>query len=87
VNCPEEIPGAFINKNYVPSIYLSMSRQPFLFDLGAFQFLVLLHSLWDSLDEESAHHKAATYTQNNKHKIKAHRYPCLECDSNPRSQR
>jgi hypothetical protein len=31
--------------------------------------------------------KAATYTQNNTNRINAHRHPCLEWDSNPRSQR
>jgi hypothetical protein len=33
-----------------------------------------------------ASRKAATYTQNDTNRINAHRYPCLEWDSNPQLQ-
>jgi hypothetical protein len=33
--------------------------------LAAFRFLNPIHSQYESLDGGSAHHKAATYTQNN----------------------
>jgi hypothetical protein len=52
-----------------------------------FQFSNPIHSRYDSLDGGSARPKAATYTQDStKHRINAHRHPCLEWDSNPRSQ-
>jgi hypothetical protein len=38
------------------------------------------------LEGGSACRKAATYTQNNTNRINAHRHPCLEWDSNLRSQ-
>jgi hypothetical protein len=40
----------------------------------------------DSLGWGSATRKAATHTQDSTNRINAHRHPCLECDSNPRSQ-
>jgi hypothetical protein len=42
----------------------------------------------DSLDGGSARRKATTYTEQHKHKhrINVHRHPCLEWDSNSRSQ-
>jgi hypothetical protein len=38
------------------------------------------------LDGGSARRKAATYTEQHRHRINAHRHPCHEWDSNPRSQ-
>jgi hypothetical protein len=49
------------------------------------QFLNLRQSV-GSLDGGSARRKAATYKQNNTNRINANRHPCLEWDSNPRSQ-
>jgi hypothetical protein len=46
-----------------------------------FQVLNPIHSRQNSVDGGSARRKAATYTQN------THRHPCLEWDSNTRSQR
>jgi hypothetical protein len=40
----------------------------------------------DSSDGGSACRKAAAYTGQHKHRINADRHPCLEWDSNPRSQ-
>jgi hypothetical protein len=62
----------------------SMALQSFRF-WPLFQFLNHIHSWYDPLDGESARCKAATYTQH-KHRINAHKHPCLECDSKPRSQ-
>jgi hypothetical protein len=50
-----------------------------------FNFLIL-DSRYDSLDGGSAHRKAATNTGQYKHRIHADNHPCLEWDSNPRSQ-
>jgi hypothetical protein len=59
-----------------------------LLGLGRFfSFLIFLRSQYDSLDGGSARRKAATYTQNNINTEKTHTQPCLEWDSNPRSQR
>jgi hypothetical protein len=44
------------------------------------------HNRSDSSDRGSARRKAATSTQNSTNRIKAHRHPCLEMDSNPRHQ-
>jgi hypothetical protein len=52
-----------------------------------FQFLNPIRRRYDSLDQGSARRKDATCTQNNTNRINAHRHPCLEWDSNPRSQR
>jgi hypothetical protein len=50
------------------------------------QFLNLRQSV-RLLGRGSARRKAATYTGQHKHKINADKYPCLEWDSNPGSQR
>jgi hypothetical protein len=66
------------------SIYLTM-YSPF-FGLGRFfSFLIYTQSA-GLLGRGSARRKAATYTQNNTNRIRAHRHPCLEWDSNPQSQ-
>jgi hypothetical protein len=62
-----------------------MAVQYFVDPWPLFQFLDLIHSRYDSLDGESARRKAATYTEQHKHRINAHVHPCLEWDSNPRS--
>jgi hypothetical protein len=49
-----------------------MALQPFVGPWSLFQFLDPIHSRYDSLDGGSARCKAATYTQNNKHTLKAH---------------
>jgi hypothetical protein len=46
----------------------------------------LVDSQYDTLDGGSASRKAATYTGLHKHGINAHRQPCLDWDSNPKSQ-
>jgi hypothetical protein len=46
----------------------------------------LIDGRWDSLDGGSAGLKGATYTGQHKHRINADRRPCLEWDSNLRSQ-
>jgi hypothetical protein len=63
-----------------------MALQPML-DLGHFfSFLILymvgLFGLGISLSEGRYLH-----SEQHKHRITAHRHPCLEWDSNPRSQR
>jgi hypothetical protein len=51
-----------------------------------FKFIDPIHSRQDSLDEGSDRRKAsALHTEH--HRINAHRHPCHEWDSNPRSQR
>jgi hypothetical protein len=67
------------------SISLPIALQPFR-TLVAFSVSYSVHSRYDSLDGGSAHLKAATYTRNNTNRINAHRHPCLELDSNARSQ-
>jgi hypothetical protein len=49
-----------------------------------FSFLIL-DSRWDSLYVGSTRRKAATYTEQRKHRINADKHPCLEWDSNPQS--
>jgi hypothetical protein len=50
-------------------------------------FLIYLDIWWDSLDEWSARRRASTYTgQHNTTQKDADKHPCLERDSNPRSQ-
>jgi hypothetical protein len=39
------------------------------------------------MDGGSVRRKAATYTQNNTDRIKAHRHPCLEWDAMPMFER
>jgi hypothetical protein len=73
---------------YLP-MYLSIYLAP-TWSIGhpcniSFQFS-FLSSQWHSLDGRSAHRKTATYTEQYKHRINAHKHPCLEKDSNPRSQ-
>jgi hypothetical protein len=43
-------------------------------------------SLQNKLYVTSARRKADTYTGQHKHRTKADRHPCLQWDSNPRSQ-
>jgi hypothetical protein len=50
------------------------------------EIMNLLDSWYDSFDGGATQRKVATYTRQHKHRIKAHRHPCLEWDSNPRSQ-
>jgi hypothetical protein len=71
----------------IPQAYLSMDLQPFVAPWPHFKFLNPIHSRQDSVDGGSARRKAATYTEINTNRINAHRHPCLEWDSNPRSQR
>jgi hypothetical protein len=68
------------------SIYLSMALQPFVGPWQLFQFLHLFTQSVGLLGRRSARCKAATSTQDNTNRIKAHRHPCLKWDSNPRSQ-
>jgi hypothetical protein len=57
--------------------YLSMALQFFLLDLGRFfSFLILYIVGWTPLTGDQPVAKL----------LPAHRHPCLECDSNPRSQ-
>jgi hypothetical protein len=81
--------GACVNTGapLVESVYLLMALQP-LWTLVAFSvFLINTHSV-GLLGRGISSRKAATYRQNNtKYRINAHRHPCLEWDSNPRSQR
>jgi hypothetical protein len=65
------------------SLHLSIALQTFR-PWPLFSFLILYTGGKDSLDGGSARRKAATCTQNNR--INAHRHPCLEWDTNPRSQ-
>jgi hypothetical protein len=45
-----------------------------------------MHSKLDSFDRGSARRKTATHKWEHKHRINAHRHPCLEWGSNPRTQ-
>jgi hypothetical protein len=47
---------------------------------------LILDNRQDFLDRQSARRKAATNTGQYKHRINANKHPCLEWDSNPRSQ-
>jgi hypothetical protein len=51
-----------------------------------FQLLDLLHIRQDTLEGGSARRKVATYTEQHKHRINAHRHPYLEWGSNPQPQ-
>jgi hypothetical protein len=62
-----------------PSIY------PWLYSPSG-PWPLYLFSRWDSLDGGSACRKAAIYTQNNTNRINAQADPCIERNSNPRSQ-
>jgi hypothetical protein len=68
------------------SIYLSMALQP-LWILACF-FSFLIHTCSVGLLEWgiSPSQCCYLYTEQHKHRIKAQRHPCLEWDSNPRSQ-
>jgi hypothetical protein len=69
-------------------IIIIMALQPSVGPWPLFQFLDPIHSRLGSLDGRSARRKAYTYTQKNTHNKRAqHGNPCLERDSNPRSQR
>jgi hypothetical protein len=54
--------------------------------LAAFQFLNPIHKFgrtpWTGISPSQSLY---LYTQQRKHRINAHRHPCLECDWNPRS--
>jgi hypothetical protein len=68
--------------NHHQSIYCSLD----LVDLGRFfSFLIHIQSV-RPLGWGSGRCRAATYTEQHQHRINAHRYPCLEWDSKPRSQ-
>jgi hypothetical protein len=53
------------NNNFPRQTYvsLSMALQPFVGPWSLFQFLIPIHSRYDSLGGGSARRKAATYTQ------------------------
>jgi hypothetical protein len=53
-------------------------------DLGSFSLSYSIYSRYNSLDGGSAHRKDRyLHTEQHKHRINAHRYPCLEWNSNP----
>jgi hypothetical protein len=67
--------------------YLPTYGSTALLDLGRFfSFLIYTQSV-GLPGQGSARRKAATYTGQHRHRINAHRHPCLEWDSKPRSQR
>jgi hypothetical protein len=69
------------------TIYLSIYGSTDLCrTLAAFQFLNLFTQSVGLHGRGSARRKAATCAQYNTNRIKAHWHPCLEWDSNPRSQ-
>jgi hypothetical protein len=69
------------------SICLSMALQPFVGPWPLFQFLDLFTQLigllgWGISPSQICY----LQTEQHKHRIKADRHPCLQCDSNPRFQ-
>jgi hypothetical protein len=71
------------------SIYLSIyGLQSFLLDLGRFfSFLIYIQSVGHLGRGISPSQGRYLHTEQPKHRINAHRHPCLEWNSNSRSQR
>jgi hypothetical protein len=66
--------------------YLSMVLQPFFGPWLLFSFLILYkvgRTPWTGISPSQGRY---LHTEQHKHRINAHRHPCLEWDSNPRSQ-
>jgi hypothetical protein len=79
----------FLNQNIVRryvTIYLRLYSP--LLDLGRFFSFLILYTVgrtpWAGI---SMWHGRYLHTEQHKHRINAHRHPCHEWDSNPRSQR
>jgi hypothetical protein len=69
-------------------IYLSMVLQHFFLDLSRFFSFLILYTIdrtpWTGIRPSQGRY---LHKQQHKHRINAYRHPCLEWDSNPRSQR
>jgi hypothetical protein len=64
--------------------YIILTSTVLLLDLGRFQFLNSIGLLGRGISTSQGRY---LHTEQYRHRINAHRYPCLEWDSNPRSQR
>jgi hypothetical protein len=69
------------------TIYLSIYLQLFVDLRRFFSFLICTQSAGLCGLEISPSQGRYLHTEQHKHRINAHRHPCLEWDSNPRSQR
>jgi hypothetical protein len=67
------------------SMYLSMALQSFVGPWPLFQFLNPIHSRTPWTGDQPVVSRYL-HTKQHKHRIKAHKYSCLEWDSKPRSQ-
>jgi hypothetical protein len=68
-------------------IYLSMALQPLLGSWPLFSFLnfyTVIRTVWTG--DQPVARPLPTHTGQHEHRINAHRHPCLEWESNPRSR-
>jgi hypothetical protein len=87
----EIITNYFKHKLYSRMIYaarphLSMALQPFVGLSPLFSFLIYTQSAGLLGRRISQSKNLYLYTEQHRHRISAHRHPCLEWDSNPRPQ-
>jgi hypothetical protein len=79
-------PPTYLPITYLPA-YLSIYGSTALVDLDRFfSFLICTHSVGLLGRGISPSQGRYLHTEQHKHRINSHRYPCLEWDSNPRSQ-